>query len=167
MRIREGLSCFFTGRQSQNLAFSGPGKQTLCMTAREGLYRVRMLSKRSRPPRQASSTSEVFWHGRAGRARVAAPRPAPIAKAGFSTRDRLHGWHGRTRTGESIGIKIRAFRREISVDLAEMAQQRRFALELRALPTCSWGKDFRAAARRPTCLAPNCLNRPATPFPWR
>jgi hypothetical protein len=33
------------GRQSQNLAFSGPGKQTLYMTAREGLYRVRMLSK--------------------------------------------------------------------------------------------------------------------------
>jgi two-component system cell cycle response regulator CtrA len=39
------LGSFKAGRQSQNLAFSGPGKQTLYMTAREGLYRVRMLSK--------------------------------------------------------------------------------------------------------------------------
>ena len=39
------LGRFKAGRQSQNLAFSGPGKQTLYMTAREGLYRVRMLSK--------------------------------------------------------------------------------------------------------------------------
>ena len=39
------LGSFKAGRQSQNVAFSGPGKQTLYMTAREGLYRVRMLSK--------------------------------------------------------------------------------------------------------------------------
>ena len=39
------LGSFKAGRQSQNLAFSGPGKQTLYMTAREGLYRVRTLSK--------------------------------------------------------------------------------------------------------------------------
>jgi hypothetical protein len=36
---------FKAGRQAANLAFSGPGKQTLYMTAREGLYRVRLLSK--------------------------------------------------------------------------------------------------------------------------
>ena len=41
----EHAGSFRAGRQSQNLAFSGPGKQTLYMTAREGLYRVRMLSK--------------------------------------------------------------------------------------------------------------------------
>jgi len=39
------LGSFKASRQSQNVAFSGPGKQTLYMTAREGLYRVRMLSK--------------------------------------------------------------------------------------------------------------------------
>ena len=32
-------------RQAANAAFAEPGKQTLYMTAREGLYRVRMLSK--------------------------------------------------------------------------------------------------------------------------
>ena len=39
------LGSFKAGRQAANLAFSGPGKQTLYMTAREGLYRVRLLSK--------------------------------------------------------------------------------------------------------------------------
>jgi len=32
-------------RQPANVAFAGPGKQTLYITAREGLYRVNMLSK--------------------------------------------------------------------------------------------------------------------------
>ncbi len=32
-------------RQAANLAFSGPDKQTLYLTAREGLYRVRTLAK--------------------------------------------------------------------------------------------------------------------------
>jgi gluconolactonase len=34
-----------TGRQGANVAFGGPDKQTLYITAREGLYRVKMLSK--------------------------------------------------------------------------------------------------------------------------
>ena len=33
------------GRQPANAAFAGPDKQTLYITAREGLYRVRMLAK--------------------------------------------------------------------------------------------------------------------------
>jgi hypothetical protein len=33
---------------------------------------------------------------------VAAPRPAPIAKAGFSTRDRLHAWPCETRFLEAL-----------------------------------------------------------------
>ena len=32
-------------RQPANVAFSGPGKQTLYITAREGLYRINMMSK--------------------------------------------------------------------------------------------------------------------------
>ena len=32
-------------RQPANVAFAGPGKRTLYITAREGLYRVNMLSK--------------------------------------------------------------------------------------------------------------------------
>jgi gluconolactonase len=32
-------------RQPANVAFSGPGKQTLYITAREGLYRIRTLTK--------------------------------------------------------------------------------------------------------------------------
>ena len=32
-------------RQAANAAFAGPGKQTLYFTAREGLYRLRMLAK--------------------------------------------------------------------------------------------------------------------------
>jgi len=32
-------------RQPANVAFAGPGKQTLYITAREGLYRVNTLSK--------------------------------------------------------------------------------------------------------------------------
>jgi gluconolactonase len=39
------LGTIKAGRQAANLAFSGPGKQTLYMTAREGLYRVRTLAK--------------------------------------------------------------------------------------------------------------------------
>jgi gluconolactonase len=34
-----------TGRQGANVAFGGPDKQTLYITAREDLYRVKMLSK--------------------------------------------------------------------------------------------------------------------------
>jgi hypothetical protein len=43
----------------------------------------------------------------------------------------LAGWGGWTRTGESVGIKIRAYCRRIPADLAETAQQRQFASELR------------------------------------
>jgi gluconolactonase len=32
-------------RQPANVALSGPGKQTLYITAREGLYRINMMSK--------------------------------------------------------------------------------------------------------------------------
>jgi gluconolactonase len=39
------LGSLKAGRQAANVAFSGPGKQTLYLTAREGLYRVRTLSK--------------------------------------------------------------------------------------------------------------------------
>jgi hypothetical protein len=46
-------------------------------------------------------------------------------------RNRLRGWGGRTRTAESVGIEVRPCCRGISADLAEMAQQRRFAFELR------------------------------------
>src|SRR5580704_4838546 len=43
----------------------------------------------------------------------------------------LAGWGGRTRTAESVGIKSARIAGGISADLAEMAQQRRFASELR------------------------------------
>jgi gluconolactonase len=39
------LGTIKAGRQAANAAFSGPGKQTLYLTAREGLYRVNTLSK--------------------------------------------------------------------------------------------------------------------------
>lgn len=39
------LGAIKAGRQAANAAFSGPGKQTLYLTAREGLYRIRTLSK--------------------------------------------------------------------------------------------------------------------------
>jgi len=39
------LGTIKTARQSANAAFAGPDKQTLYVTAREGLYRVRLLSK--------------------------------------------------------------------------------------------------------------------------
>ena len=39
------LGVIKSGRQGANVAFAGPGKQTLYITAREGLYRIRMLSK--------------------------------------------------------------------------------------------------------------------------
>ena len=39
------LGTIKTGRQPANAAFAGPDKQTLYITAREGLYRVRMLPK--------------------------------------------------------------------------------------------------------------------------
>jgi gluconolactonase len=39
------LGTIKVGRQSANAAFAGPDKQTLYITAREGLYRVRMLAK--------------------------------------------------------------------------------------------------------------------------
>ena len=39
------LGTIKAGRQAANAAFAGPGKQTLYVTAREGLYRVRTLAK--------------------------------------------------------------------------------------------------------------------------
>ena len=39
------LGAIKAGRQAANVAFSGPGKQTLYLTAREGLYRVNTLSR--------------------------------------------------------------------------------------------------------------------------
>jgi gluconolactonase len=39
------LGVIKSGRQGANVAFAGPGKQTLYITAREGLYRIRTLSK--------------------------------------------------------------------------------------------------------------------------
>ena len=33
------------GRQAANVAFAGPGKSTLYLTAREGLYRVKTLAQ--------------------------------------------------------------------------------------------------------------------------
>jgi gluconolactonase len=39
------LGSFKAGRQSQNLAFSGPGKRTLYMTAREGLLRTDIAAR--------------------------------------------------------------------------------------------------------------------------
>ena len=39
------LGTIKAGRQAANCAFSGPDKKTLYLTAREGLYRVRMLSQ--------------------------------------------------------------------------------------------------------------------------
>jgi gluconolactonase len=39
------LGTIKAGRQAANLAFAGPDKQTLYLTAREGLYRVRTLAK--------------------------------------------------------------------------------------------------------------------------
>jgi gluconolactonase len=39
------LGMIKTARQGANVAFAGPGKQTLYITAREGLYRIKMLAK--------------------------------------------------------------------------------------------------------------------------
>ena len=39
------LGTIKVGRQPANVAFAGPDKQTLYITAREGLYRVQMLAK--------------------------------------------------------------------------------------------------------------------------
>jgi gluconolactonase len=39
------LGAIKLGRQPANVAFAGPGRQTLYITAREGLYRVKMLSR--------------------------------------------------------------------------------------------------------------------------
>jgi gluconolactonase len=39
------LGTIKAGRQAANVAFGGPGKQTLYLTAREGLYRVKTLAK--------------------------------------------------------------------------------------------------------------------------
>jgi len=39
------LGMIKSARQGANVAFAGPGKQILYITAREGLYRIRMLSK--------------------------------------------------------------------------------------------------------------------------
>jgi gluconolactonase len=39
------LGVIKSGRQGANVAFAGPGKQTLYITAREGLYRIRTLAK--------------------------------------------------------------------------------------------------------------------------
>jgi len=39
------LGVIKSARQGANAAFAGPGKQTLYITAREGLYRIRLLSK--------------------------------------------------------------------------------------------------------------------------
>jgi gluconolactonase len=39
------LGVITSGRQGANVAFAGPGKQTLYITAREGLYRIRTLAK--------------------------------------------------------------------------------------------------------------------------
>jgi gluconolactonase len=41
----EYLGTIKTGRQAANVAFGGPDKQTLYITAREGLYRVKTLAK--------------------------------------------------------------------------------------------------------------------------
>jgi len=41
----EYLGTIKAGRQAANVAFGGPDKQTLYLTAREGLYRVKMLAK--------------------------------------------------------------------------------------------------------------------------
>ena len=41
----QSLGTIKVGRQPANAAFAGPDKQTLYITAREGLYRVRMLAK--------------------------------------------------------------------------------------------------------------------------
>src|SRR5439155_65163 len=39
------LGVIKSARQGANVAFAGPGKQTLYITAREGLYRIRTLAK--------------------------------------------------------------------------------------------------------------------------
>ena len=44
-RTGEYLGTIPVPRKATNVAFSGPGKTTLYITAREGLYRVRMLSR--------------------------------------------------------------------------------------------------------------------------
>ena len=49
------LGAIKSARQGANVAFAGPGKQTLYITAREGLYRVRTLAKG--PDRWASKGS--------------------------------------------------------------------------------------------------------------
>jgi len=41
----EYLGTIKAGRQAANAAFGGPGKQTLYLTAREGLYRIKTLAQ--------------------------------------------------------------------------------------------------------------------------
>ena len=49
MQVFDGKGTYLgvikSARQGANVAFAGPGKQTLYITAREGLYRVRTLAK--------------------------------------------------------------------------------------------------------------------------
>src|SRR5579864_2358470 len=62
-------------------------------------------------------------------------------------RDRLRGWGGRTRTAESVGIEVRPCCRGISADLAEMAQLRRFAFELRHYQRAAAARIWPGVAR--------------------
>jgi len=79
-------------------------------------------------------------------------------------RDRLRGWGGRTRTGESVGIKIRAYCRRIRADLGETAQQRQFASELRHCQRAAATRILGGASRLRRRLC-RCARGSARPRP--
>jgi sugar lactone lactonase YvrE len=68
-RTGEYLGTIPVPRRPTNVAFSGPGKGTLYITAREGLYRIRMLTRGPDRPGKIRSASPLS--GRAASARCA------------------------------------------------------------------------------------------------
>src|ERR1700674_1361765 len=93
---------------------------------------------------------------------VAAPRPAPIAKAGFSTRDRLHAWGGRTRTPESVRNKIHLNCRHNFREIGRNGAPETFRVRAAALGICSSRKDFgrRFQRGRPNSIAAELVSMP-------
>ena len=75
----------------------------------------------------------------------------PIARSSMPGNDgaetALRGWGGRTRTAESVGIEVRRCCGGISADLAETAEQRRFAFELRRYQRAAAARIWPGVAR--------------------
>jgi hypothetical protein len=69
-------------------------------------------------------------------------RPSRNARLSVWPRDRLRGWGGRTRTAESVGIKIRRHCRGNFCRFDRIGAAEAVRVRAAALPTCSCGTDF-------------------------